>query len=145
MSKTENMVVEEADESFIEVALRAYSTNTLPSAVSEFLGVEPTTSFVAGSTRYGAKGESRGVYSKNGWLYEKTYSSDLPFEEIIGLFISEIGISQNDILKIQNDGFAVDIYVGYFGLSNGSGFAISAECISLLSELGIKISFSFYW
>jgi hypothetical protein len=122
--------------------LRVYHDSISPSEVTARLGIGPTRQTVKGERR----GKSSKVFANNGWFLESSKSVDSrDSRRHIDWIVDRLWNRKEEIPKMLQEGFRIDINSFWVSTSGNGGPIISPYQMGRLADLEIEIWWDIYF
>jgi len=116
-----------------------------PQTVRDTIGIDPTSTRIAGKKWKGKNGREYGPANTNVWTYAVAAPDGMGFEEKISILLLKISKYSDAIKQLAGtDGVNAEIFCG-FGSGNGQGGdTISARTLERIASLGLSLVLDLY-
>ena len=122
--------------------LRVYHDSISPSDVTTRLGIRPTSQTVKGERRR----KSSKVFANNGWFLESSKSVDSrDSRRHIDWIVDQLCNRKEEIPKMLQEGFKIDISSFWVSTSANGGPIISSYQMARLADLQIEVWWDIYF
>lgn len=122
--------------------LRVYHDSISPSEVTARLGIRPTRQTVKGEKR----GKSSKIFANNGWFLESSKSVDSrDSRRHIDWIVDQLWNKKEEIPKMLQEGFKIDISSFWVSTSGNGGPTISPYQMARLADLQIEVWWDIYF
>jgi hypothetical protein len=130
------------------VSLRIMGETVDPSKITLLLGIEPDIEYKKGDSKtkkHKGKIIQYDNYDSGLWCIKSRLDKHCPLQEHLANIIDHIESKKEMLRKLQNEGFEMDFYCGYFfTVGSQSGIVINKDLLKRIADLGINVGIDLY-
>jgi len=134
---------------YYSVSFRIIGNDLEPSEITMLLGMKADIEHKRGDTRTGISKSGKMIkyapFNSGLWSIESNLDKYAGIQEHIMNLIGRIESKKDVLTRLNNDGFKMDFYCGYFfSITNQAGIRLTKELLKIVAELGIDLNVDLY-